>query len=343
VKQKVNILILLLSLLTSVAWTQSGVSTQFVCAGSPLMRYSITGDPGTVYTWQVLGGSGTIDSSSVNHDTIWIKWNGIVANDTLEVYGVNAYGCQTARKRLAVSYKLNPVIELDQNVSICEGSSHTYSVDPYPYILWEDSTMSQNHTVFNQDTILVQVTDSFGCIGSDTSFLTVNMAPVVELPNDTTICGPMGITLDAGSFGTTYEWSTGDITSSITVHEGEKYVWVRVTDAFGCESADTMSILPCDMNNILRHLPLVITPGKIDGRNDVWDLNVLEKYPHSYVEIYDRANRLVYRSERGYPAEKAWDGKASDGSKLPMDSYLFIIYFNEKGVNPFVGTVTILR
>jgi PKD repeat protein len=65
-------------------------------------------------------------------------------------------------------------------------------------------------------------------------------AAVVNLGNDTTICLGSSLTLNAGSSGQEYEWSTGSTDSIITIDTGGVY-WVNVTVGL-CVYNDTIVI-----------------------------------------------------------------------------------------------------
>ncbi|MCW3103542.1 MAG: hypothetical protein JWO09_1982 [Bacteroidetes bacterium] len=84
--------------------------------------------------------------------------------------------------------------------------------------------------------------DSSGCIFSDTSNLTIIVAPipVVDIGNDTVVCAAPNITLDAGTSGNIYSWSTSAVTQTILASTAGTY-WVEVSNGT-CEALDTMSI-----------------------------------------------------------------------------------------------------
>ena len=60
-------------------------------------------------------------------------------------------------------------------------------------------------------------TDSNSRTGSDTSAIRVNPAPLPNLGADTTVCADGSITLTAGTTFSTYVWSNGANTPSITI------------------------------------------------------------------------------------------------------------------------------
>lgn len=82
---------------------------------------------------------------------------------------------------------------------------------------------------------------STGCDSEIVRYLKVNKAPVVSLGTDLTICDGTPTTIDAGNPGSTYLWSTGDTTQTISVKTAGTYS-VIVTNTSGCSSYDTIVV-----------------------------------------------------------------------------------------------------
>lgn len=105
-----------------------------------------------------------------------------------------------------------------------------------------DSPFSPNPLAFpnKTTTYYLEVTDSLGCIATDSVTVHVHFRPFVILtPNKSIpICPCDSVTLFATQ-GLKYWWSTGDTTSSITVKD-EGYYKLRVENEFGC--VDTTGI-----------------------------------------------------------------------------------------------------
>ncbi|SFV36116.1 hypothetical protein, partial [Thermoflavifilum thermophilum] len=78
-------------------------------------------------------------------------------------------------------------------------------------------------------------------IFSNLIYLQVNPLPIANLGPDTAICQGENLTLDAGNAGSSYLWSNGQTSQSITVSTAGQY-WVKVTNANGCSAADTMQL-----------------------------------------------------------------------------------------------------
>jgi gliding motility-associated-like protein len=178
-------------------------------------------------------------------------------------------------------------------------------------------------------------------MASDSLYLTLQDLPVVDLGDDTQLCGNEGMELDAGSDGVAYIWSTGDVSQRITVYQnGEQEIWVIVEDAFACINSDTLVIEECNSEFYFRDIPNAITPNG-DGVNDVWNLEKLSGYSQVVVEIFDQWGTMVWKSEPGYPVP--WDGRNFNGNLLPVDSYWFVFNFNDGSNERFAGFVTVIR
>lgn len=74
-----------------------------------------------------------------------------------------------------------------------------------------------------------------------------------------------------------------------------------------------------------------------DGVNDVWTIENIELYPNNVVKVFNRWGILVFE-EKGYL--NTWDGvssKTSNGNRLPVGAYLYVVEANETGVLPVHG------
>ena len=182
--------------------------------------------------------------------------------------------------------------------------------------------------------------DEYGCTLHDSIYLTVEDLPVVNLGNDTTLCGAESLILDAGFDGIIYSWSTGDITQQITVYQGEQEIWVVVDDENACTNSDTILIGSCNVQFYFRDIPNAITANG-DGVNDSWNIEKLDGYSQAVVEIYDQWGTFVWKSEPGYPM--GWDGRTMEGRMVPVDSYHYVIYLNDVDNERIIGFVTVIR
>lgn len=134
---------------------------------------------------------------------------------------------------------------------ICEGESIALTVDasggeePYTY-QWAPSTGLSDDAIANPmaspvttTTYNVIVTDAFGEQVASEITITVLPAPVVDLGAD--ITGNPPFVLDAGVGYTAYFWSTFGTDQVEVISQSGSYS-VTVTDANGCQGADTINV-----------------------------------------------------------------------------------------------------
>lgn len=306
-----------------------------VCAGDTGIMYRVQGNPGSTFVWNVLGGT----ISENYQDSIKVDWGDIPGEYVLRVQEFSKYGCAASPVSGIVKVS-TPILELGPDKEICSGQViEIMPVGSFYSYLWNDGSVTPNFIGRNQGIISLTVSDQYGCKKSDSMFLTVHNLPVVNLGNDTSLCGIETITLDGGDDGVTYNWSTGQITSQITVFEGLQKISVEVISEFGCVNNDEIIINSCSVEDYFRNMPTAFTPNG-DGKNDIWNIPELLIFPQAVVEIYDRWGTLIFRSESGY--SKPWDG-LSNGKEMPMDSYYYVINLNSPGLEPLAGTVTLIK
>jgi gliding motility-associated-like protein len=212
--------------------------------------------------------------------------------------------------------------------------------ETYSSYLWHDGSTAPSYTTGQEGWVRVEVTDGNGCPGRDSVYVTVYELPVVDLGPDTTICSDEGFLLDAGPGYASYLWSSGEISQRITVYNnGNQEVWVEVESEQGCVGGDTIFFEPCQGKYNIKP-PSGITPNG-DGVNDVWNIYDLRHFPQAVVEIFDQWGTLVWKSEPGYSIP--WDGNTMEGRAVPVDSYHYIIHFNDGSNKRHVSYLTVIR
>ncbi len=153
----------------------------------------------------------------------------------------NMEGCM-AEDTIEVSINPELIISLGNDTTICDGQAVT--LDPGAGFIiyeWSDGSSAQTLDAVTTGFYSVTVTDASACTASAFVNVTVNPAPVVDLGNDTTICGGTILTLDAGPGFTTYLWDDGSSLQTLDVNSAGSYM-VTVTDAIGCSGSSTINI-----------------------------------------------------------------------------------------------------
>lgn len=167
-------------------------------------------------------------------------------------------GVNTICKNISVCPALLPV-SLGTDTAAC--GSAVISLPGYTTYTWSNGANTPQTTVTSSGDYAVVVTDAAGCSGTDTVNVTINPVPVVSLGNDSvSICGGNAITLDAQNPGSTYLWSNGATTQTISVTTTNLYS-VTVTNSFGCSASDATQATIFPIPNVFLGNDLNICQG----------------------------------------------------------------------------------
>jgi len=192
-----------------------------VCSGQQVTLNA--GNPGDTYQWST--GATTQTITTTNAGTYWVHVSnaGCVSTDSLTITVVN-----------------NPTVNIGPDSTICIGMTVTLNAGNAGYnYLWNTGATTQSINVNTAGNYWVYVNIGT-CAGSDTVHITTVNPPVVNLGNDTSVCTPLTVTLNAGNAGNSYLWSSGQTTQSITASASGTY-WVVVNNG-SCTAADSINI-----------------------------------------------------------------------------------------------------
>lgn len=145
-------------------------------------------------------------------------------------------GFQTGNGVVVITLVAGFVVDLGPDTTTC--TSYVLDAGPAMSYLWNDGSTTQTVTAAASGTYTVVATDSAGCVGTDSVIVTISPNPTVSLGADTTACAPL--TLDAGNAGSTYLWSSGDTSQTITAGAGTYSV--TVTNGIGCAGTDDIVV-----------------------------------------------------------------------------------------------------
>lgn len=149
-------------------------------------------------------------------------------------------GCGYASDTITIDYMAEVEVDLGEDVNMCYGQATTLDAGfGFLSYSWQDGSTSQQLNVYESGVYYVEVEDVFGCPGGDTT--TVEVADVVILQPDTTICEGNSISINAGYGFDSYVWSDGSSSQVLEVEQGGIY-YVNVAYTFGCPSADTIVV-----------------------------------------------------------------------------------------------------
>jgi len=334
-KKNLNILYLIV-ILIGLGLNSYAQELPTACGGS-IERYRVVGSPNSDFDWVIDGG----EVYRYFNDSVDIQWYNIAGTRTITVTETNNYGCvgEPYSQTLVVT---SPSIDIGLDEEYCFGVKDSYEFiaagSPVTSYLWQDGeTTGETFIATTSGEYWVKVVDEYGCTNADTANLLVRDLPLVDLGNDTTLCGEgESVEYDVSDLIGNYAWSDGSIDAYFTAYTQveDQEIWVKVTDEFGCVGQDTVVVRFCGEFDI----PNAFTPNE-DGSNDVWEIEELFSFPESTIDVYNRWGESVFHS-KGY--SEPWNGTDMKNKKLPMDSYYYVIDLHNDA-EPIVGTVTIIR
>jgi len=239
-----NISDTLLLTINPLPYINAGINQTIPC-GSPGVTLGSGNNPNYNYLWSPgTGLSNSTVSKPVATPTITTVYTLSVTDTTT--------GCSTT-DHIIISV-MGPTAIASNDTTICAGDSISLSALGGTSFHWNtgDTTSTISINPISTTTYTVTVTSGL-CSAADTVIVFVN-TPSVALISDTGICYNESIILDAGLGFSSYLWSTGEITQTITVDStgigiGAKLFYVLVEDNIGCEARDSViiTIKPCDM------------------------------------------------------------------------------------------------
>jgi gliding motility-associated-like protein len=195
--------------------------------------------------------------------------------------------------------------------------------------LWQDGTSGPVKQATEPGLYWVEVEDSNGCTGRDSSFVSGLPAPVVSLGNDSEVCLGDSLMLDAGNEGifAQYSWQDQSLLQHFLV-KAQGIYWVNVINPCG-SSSDTVEITFKDCETVL-WVPNAFTPGNSQNNEFQAEGQNLASFE---LIIYSRWGEMVFKSN---DIETGWDGTFS-GKPCPSDVYVWVIFYKEIS-DPGAGT-----
>lgn len=137
---------------------------------------------------------------------------------------------------------LAPQVDLGNDTAVCQGQTVTIdATQPLVTYMWSDSSTNATYTASSQQTVWVEITDTFGCVVRDSMEV---IYPIADLKGDTTICQGDSLLLFSNvqpQFATSYTWNNGTTGPSVLVTQPGQY-WVDIIAEAGCISTDTILI-----------------------------------------------------------------------------------------------------
>ncbi len=198
------------------------------------------------------GGNVTLSASSSN-SYLWSTGAttssisvAVSGNYTVKVSDAN--GCQNTSTATLVTVNTLPSVSItaNGNTTFCQGNNVTLTSTTGSSFLWSSGETTQVIIVSNSGNYSVKLTDANGCKNTSTiTTVKVNSLPNASITSNGKVNYCQGETISVSlvsSNGSSYLWSNGGATSSITPTTAGNYT-VQVTDANGCKNTSSATVV----------------------------------------------------------------------------------------------------
>jgi gliding motility-associated-like protein len=293
-----------------------------ICEGQSTTLSPSGQTSGLSYLWSTGATSASVSVSTAG--TYWVT--------------ASATGCSDS-DTVNVTQLPNPVVDLGNDTTICEGEPLTLSsMQPTgSTYLWSTGDSQSALMVSTTGTYSLTVTYN-GCSATDEIHVVELSSPLISLGNDTSLCSGQQILLPKSFTAIdpyTITWQDGNTQNSLWVKTNGLYI-ATITNACGSYS-DTVLIQVGDCNF---WFPSAFSPDG-NGLNEkarlLGTLNAIDDFT---MHIYNRYGNLVYSSNDKYGG---WDGTYK-GKAQQVGVYYYQIQFKFKGEPTLLkGDITLLR
>jgi hypothetical protein len=196
--------------------------------------------PGYIYKWTSVGGSFTsTEASPLVYPT---------TNTTYKLVVSSADGlCTKDSANVVLTIRADLTNRnFVRDTFFCFGDSvHVQARSGAIDYSWKGSKTTlngQNVILFQEDIIILTITDTTTCKYTDTMKVLRKNLPVFSLGNDTTICDNTKIKLSGPSKMKSYLWNGGQATTQTFLASEERTHTLLVIDSFGCKYSDNKII-----------------------------------------------------------------------------------------------------
>jgi len=197
---------------------------QALCAGMSYQS-NITTSPGETFLWNTGSTSPSFTTDSAGAYSVTATLGTCIARDTINI------------SNLANSRPFG------SDTNLCTGTTLTLNATTFGAsgYLWNDGATNPVKTISTPGLYFVKITVS-NCFVIDSINAISVTSPAPYITGDSALCAPGdSAAMDAGAGYTTYRWSTGDSTETITVGSPATYR-VTVTNAGGCTGIDSFIV-----------------------------------------------------------------------------------------------------
>lgn len=294
-----------------------------ICFGERIM---LDAGDNEEYEWTTGETTQTIQISSTEPDESF--------NEFITLTVINEFGCQSSdTTQIVHKPQFNPTIESDID-EICLGEEVMIFVDDGAAFSWTSLPDSTSSIMVTPDTTTTYVVDALdGCTGETTTLektIMVNSKPEYTITPDTCILEGNQIQLIIAGVDSA-QWQAHpsfltetNITNPVVAPTDDQTYFVEVIDLLGCVYLDTVDV--CVESLIISlSAPNVLTPGDLDGFNDVLLFEGLSQISGAELTIFNRWGNEIFRHTSYQSDDRLFDGRTNSGKDLPGGNYFYVL------------------
>ena len=239
-------------------------SSNSICSAQTL---SLTISGASTYTWTDGSNNATYTATPS-------------ANVSYSVIGTDINNCVNTAS-ISITVNATPTVQINASqLAICPSETATLSLSGASTYTWTDNSNNTTYTVSPtaNTTYSVMGSGANGCVGNSVITITANPSPTISISaSNSIICTGESVVLTASSSASTYSWSNGATTMSISVSPSITTVYsVTVTDGLCNNSSSvTQSVSACtSLNELSNSNSINIYPNPFnESFNLSWDAN----------------------------------------------------------------------
>ncbi len=345
------------TLSTNTAGTYTATVTDYNgCQNSDAATLTVNNNPQLSIGSDYTACSGTVKTFTSNLNGLTYLWSTGATTPSIDVSTGGTYSLEVSDAKNCKGYDTAlatftaiPVLDIGDDINLCEGERQIITADVTPsnsMVTWNSGESGKTISVSTSRKVLATANNGGNCSSMDSITVTIFPKPIINGPDDTTLCLqslPDGFELDAGTNATQYLWSNGMSTQKIKIFAEGNYT-VALSNAANCSSTDTISIIEDCPSSLFS--PNAFTPNQ-DGSNDVFCMKGDNIYDFE-MWIFNRWGEVIFHST---DIHEGWNGKKMNTmNDVEIDVYVWKITYKDwekwkRNKAPYneIGSVAVIR
>lgn len=135
-----------------------------------------------------------------------------------------------------------PIVNIEGDSTLCTGDTTQLTInEEFASYTWNTGETTRTINAWGNQTYIVTITDSVGCVNSDSILVQTQEYPIAQIMGDPIACEENFVLLSADSTYHNY-WSNGDTSNSIFIAQPGELILYASTD-YGCMTTDTTEVI----------------------------------------------------------------------------------------------------